>query len=214
MIHTVKGLSIVIDTEVDAFLELSCCFYDPTDVGNLIFDSSAFSKSSLYIWKFSIHVFLKPSLEDFEHYLACMWNLSVTTQMSPFYPFYLHPAPPSPLVTTNLFLIPMWFSFICSLIYFILHIWVKFIWYLSFFTWLISLSIMPSSSIPVVEDAIFHFLWLGRVPLCVCVCVYLPHLYPVIHWWTLSFISHILAIINNTQWKQRCIYFFKLVYFR
>ena len=79
---------------------------------------------------------------------------------------------------------------------------------------LISLSIMPSSSIPVVEDAIFHFLWLGRVPLCVCVCVYLPHLYPVIHWWTLSFISHILAIINNTQWKQRCIYLFKLVYFR
>ena len=56
------------------FLELSCSFDDPTDVGNLISGSSAFSKSSLNIWKFSVHVLLKPSLKDFEHYLARMWN--------------------------------------------------------------------------------------------------------------------------------------------
>ena len=56
------------------FLEFPCFFYDPTDVGNLIYGSSAFSKSSLYIWKFSVHVLLKPSLKDFEHYLAGMWN--------------------------------------------------------------------------------------------------------------------------------------------
>ena len=70
VIHTVKGFSIVNETEVDIFLEFSCFFYDPTDVGNLIFDSSAFSKTSLYIWKFSIHILLKTSLKDFEHYFA------------------------------------------------------------------------------------------------------------------------------------------------
>ena len=72
LIHTVKGLSLVNEVEVDIFLELSCFFYDPADVGNLISGSSAFSKSSLNIWKLSIHVLLKPSLEDFEHYLASM----------------------------------------------------------------------------------------------------------------------------------------------
>ena len=72
MIHIVKGFSAVNETEVDVFLELSCFFYDPMDVGNLIFGSSAFSKSSLYIWKFSVHVLLKPSLEDFEHYFPSM----------------------------------------------------------------------------------------------------------------------------------------------
>ena len=56
------------------FLEFSCFFYDPTDVGNLFSGSSAFSKSSFYIWKFSVHVLLKPNLKDFEHYLASMWN--------------------------------------------------------------------------------------------------------------------------------------------
>ena len=56
------------------FLEFSCFFYDPTDVGNLISGSSAFSKSSLNIWKFSVHILLKPSLENFEHYFASMWN--------------------------------------------------------------------------------------------------------------------------------------------
>ena len=61
VIHTVKGFGVVNETEVDVFLEFSCFFDDPTDVGNLISCSSAFSKSSLNIWKFSIHVLLKPS---------------------------------------------------------------------------------------------------------------------------------------------------------
>ena len=67
--HTVKGFGIV-NKAVDIFLELSCFFNDPTDVGNLISGSSAFSKSSLNIWKFMIHVQLKPGLENFEHYFA------------------------------------------------------------------------------------------------------------------------------------------------
>ena len=70
MIHTVKGFGIVYKAEVDVFLELSCFFDDPTDVGNLISGSSAFSKSGLNIWKFSVDVLLKPSLENFEHYFA------------------------------------------------------------------------------------------------------------------------------------------------
>ena len=72
MINTVKGFSVVDEAEVDAFLELSCFFYDPADVGNLIFGSSAFSKTSLNIWKFSGQVLLKPGLENFEHYFASM----------------------------------------------------------------------------------------------------------------------------------------------
>ena len=70
MIHIVKGFSVV--NEADVFLEFSCFLYDPTDVGNLSSGFSAFSKSSLNIWKFSVHILLKPSLEDFEHYLASM----------------------------------------------------------------------------------------------------------------------------------------------
>ena len=70
VIYIVKGFGVVNKAEVDAFLELSCFFYDPTDVDNLISDSSAFSKSSLYMWKFSVHVLLKPSLKDLEPYLA------------------------------------------------------------------------------------------------------------------------------------------------
>ena len=66
--------SAVSEAEVDVFLKLSCFFYDPTDVANLIAGSSAFSKSSLNIWKFSVHVLLKPRLENFEHYFARMWN--------------------------------------------------------------------------------------------------------------------------------------------
>ena len=76
VIHTVKGFSIVSEAEVDVFLEFSCLFYDPADVGNLIFGSSAVSKISLNIWKFSVHILLKPSLKDFEHYLASLWNES------------------------------------------------------------------------------------------------------------------------------------------
>ena len=74
VIHTVKGFSVVNEAEVDVFQEFSFFFYDPVDVGNLISGSSAFSKSSLYIWKFSVHMLLKPSLKDFEHYFASMWN--------------------------------------------------------------------------------------------------------------------------------------------
>ena len=74
VIHTVKIFGIVNKAEVDVFLELSCFFDDPTDVGNLISGSSAFSKSSLNIWKFMAHVLLKTSLENFEHYFASMWD--------------------------------------------------------------------------------------------------------------------------------------------
>ena len=72
VIHTVKGFSIVNEAEVDIFLEFSCFFFDSTDVGNLISGSSAFSKCSLYIWNFLVHMLLKPSLKDFEHCLASM----------------------------------------------------------------------------------------------------------------------------------------------
>ena len=73
MTHTVKGFGIVNKAEIDIFLELSCFFYDPADVGNLISDSSAISKSRLDIWrKFSVHTLLKPSLKDLEHSLASM----------------------------------------------------------------------------------------------------------------------------------------------
>ena len=72
VIHTVKGFGIVNKAEIDVFLELSCFFDDPTDVGNLISDSSAFSDSSLNIWKFTVHILLKPGLENFEHYFASM----------------------------------------------------------------------------------------------------------------------------------------------
>ena len=70
VIHIVKGFGIVNKAEVDIFLELSCFFDDPTDVGLLISGSSAFSKPSLNIWKFTVHILLKPGLENFEHYLA------------------------------------------------------------------------------------------------------------------------------------------------
>ena len=74
VIHTVKGFGIVNKAEVDVFLELSCFFDVPTDVGNLISGSSAFSKSSLNIWKFTVHILLKPSLENFEHFFASLWD--------------------------------------------------------------------------------------------------------------------------------------------
>ena len=74
VIYTVKGFGIVNKAEVNAFLELSCFFYDPMDAGNLISGSSAFSKFSLNIWKFSAHVLLKPHLENFEHYFASVWD--------------------------------------------------------------------------------------------------------------------------------------------
>ena len=70
--HTVKGFGIVNKAEIDVFLELSCFFHDPADVGNLISGSSAFSKTSLNIWKFMVHLLLKPGLQNFEHYFTSM----------------------------------------------------------------------------------------------------------------------------------------------
>ena len=72
VIHTVEGFGIVNRTEIDVFLELSCFFDDPVDIGNLIFGSSAFSQTSLNIWKLMVHVLLKPGLENFEHYFTSM----------------------------------------------------------------------------------------------------------------------------------------------
>ena len=72
VIDTVKGFGVVNKAEVDVFLELSCLFNDPTDVGNLISGSSAFSKTSSNIWKFMVHVLLKSGLEDLGHYFASM----------------------------------------------------------------------------------------------------------------------------------------------
>ena len=74
VIHTVKGFGIVnkAEIEIDVFLELSCFFHDPVDVGNLISGSFAFSKPRVNIWKFSVHVLLKPGLKNFEHYFTSM----------------------------------------------------------------------------------------------------------------------------------------------
>ena len=74
VIHTVKVFGIVNEAEIEVFLELSCFFDDPADVGNSISGSSAFSKTSLNIWKFTVHVLLKPGLENFEHYFISMWD--------------------------------------------------------------------------------------------------------------------------------------------
>ena len=70
VIHTVKVFGMVNKAEIDVFLELSCFFHDPVDVGNLIFGSPTFSKTSLNIWKFMVHVLLKSGLENFEHYFT------------------------------------------------------------------------------------------------------------------------------------------------
>ena len=74
VIHTVKGFGIVNKAEIDVFLELSCFFHDPADVGNLISGSSALSKTSLNIWKLMAHVLLKSGLENFKHYFASLWD--------------------------------------------------------------------------------------------------------------------------------------------
>ena len=74
VIHTVKGFGIVNKAEIDVFLELLCFFDDPTDAGNLISGSSAFSKSSLNIWKFIVYVLLKPGLENLKHYFISVWD--------------------------------------------------------------------------------------------------------------------------------------------
>ena len=74
VLHTVKGFGVVNTAELDVFLELSCFFNEPEDVGNLISGSSAFSKTSLNIWKFTVHLLLKPGLENFEHYFTSLWD--------------------------------------------------------------------------------------------------------------------------------------------
>ena len=74
VIHTVKGFETVSKAEIDVFLELSCFFHDPADVGNLVSGSSAFSKTSLNIWKFMVHILLKPGLENCEHYFTSVWD--------------------------------------------------------------------------------------------------------------------------------------------
>ena len=82
VIHTVKGFGIGNKSEIDVFLELSCFFDDPADVGNLISGSSAFSKTSLNIWKFTVHILLKPGLENFEHYFTSVWDECLKSAIS------------------------------------------------------------------------------------------------------------------------------------
>ena len=72
VIHTVKGFGIVSKAEIDVFLEFSCFFNDPADVGNLVSGSSVFPKTSLNNWKFTVHVLLEPGLENFEHYFTSL----------------------------------------------------------------------------------------------------------------------------------------------
>ena len=88
VIHTVKGFGIVSKAEIDVFLELSCFFDDPADVGNLISGSSALSKSRLNIWKFLVHIPLKPGLENFEHYIASVWWVQLCGSLNSLWHFY------------------------------------------------------------------------------------------------------------------------------
>ena len=82
VIHTVKGFGIVNKAEIDVFMELSCFFNDPVDVGYLISGSSAFSKTSLNIWKFTVHVLLKTDLENFKHYFTSVWDYFTSFSLS------------------------------------------------------------------------------------------------------------------------------------
>ena len=88
VIHTVKGFGIVNKAEIDVFLELSCFFDDPADVGNLISGSSAFSKTSLDIWKFLVCIMLKPGMQDFKHDLTIMENECTCLMVSKFFSYY------------------------------------------------------------------------------------------------------------------------------
>ena len=121
VIHTVKGSGIVNKAEVDDFLEFSCFFYDPTDVGNLISGSSAFSKSSLIFWKFLVHVLLKPCLENFEHYLASVWDecncVVVWAFFSLAFPWEWNENWPFPVLLSSLNLQTYWMQHFCSLMF-------------------------------------------------------------------------------------------------
>ena len=89
VIHTVKGFGIVNEAEADLFLELSCFFPDPADVGNLISGSSAFSKTSLNIWKFTVHILLKPGLENFEHSFTSVFDECKLMKLSLIFLFFV-----------------------------------------------------------------------------------------------------------------------------
>ena len=82
VIHTIKGFGLINKAEVDVFLELSCFFCDPVGICNLISRSSAFSKSSLSIWKLMVHVLLKPGLENFDHYFASVWDEQLCSSLN------------------------------------------------------------------------------------------------------------------------------------
>ena len=90
VIHTVKVFNVLSEAEVDVFLEFLCCFYDPKNVDSLISGSFTFSKPSLYMWKFSVHVLLKPSLKDFEQNLTSMWNECNCMVVGTFFGIVLH----------------------------------------------------------------------------------------------------------------------------
>ena len=93
VIHTVKGFGIVHEAEIDVFLEFSCFFHDPADVGNLISGSSAFSKTSLNIWKFMVHILLKPGLENIKHYFTSVWDEFEHSLALPFFGIEIKPFP-------------------------------------------------------------------------------------------------------------------------
>ena len=99
VIHTVKGFGVVNKAEIDVFLELSCFFHDPADAGNLISGSSAFSKSSLNIWNFTVHILLKLGLENFEHYFASMWGECNFVMVLTFFGIGIILTLPSPMAT-------------------------------------------------------------------------------------------------------------------
>ena len=116
VIHTVKGFGLVNKAEVDIFLELSCFFDDPADVGNLISGSSAFSKTSLNIWNFTVHLLVKPGLENFEHYFSSMWDECNCAVVWAFFGIFISPSLPClSLLSFFLFISFLPFSLLPSL---------------------------------------------------------------------------------------------------
>ena len=119
VIHTVKGFGLVNKAEVDVFLELSCFFDDPADAGNLISGSAAFSKTSLNIWNFTVHVLLKPGLENFEHYFTSMWDECNCAVVWAFFGIFISPSLPClSLLSFFLFISFLPFSLLPSLPFF------------------------------------------------------------------------------------------------